>query len=229
MATNKKFLDFYYNKKKYYKELIEKIDVTEEQKNYTNVYFDGGYGYKPEESRRWIVNNTSLPKFRGTCLDVGSGDGYWSWILSEWYNVTGIDPLSGPVDLSNLLRNILPAEIKNNTQFIVGDALTHVPKEKYDVIHSMEVLYYLDNPKEVIKKISNSWLEDNGRLIIGIDHYYENTASHSWQDKVGTRMLMFNEKEWILMFKEAGLQNVQSWRANKSSDWEGTLVITGVR
>ena len=65
MATNKDFLDFYYNKEKYYSNLINKIEVSEEQRNYTNVYFDGGYGYKPEQSRKWIVENTSLPKFRG--------------------------------------------------------------------------------------------------------------------------------------------------------------------
>ena len=91
----------------------------------------------------------------------------------------------------------------------------------------MEVLYYLENPKEVIKKISDDWLKNNGRLIIGIDHYYENTDSHSWQEKVGTRMLMLKEKDWLEMFKEAGLKQIESWRANKTSEWEGTLVITG--
>jgi hypothetical protein len=69
MATNEHFLDFYYNKQKYYNELISSIEVSEEQKNYTNVYFDGGYGYKPEESRDWIINNTSLPQFKDSCLD----------------------------------------------------------------------------------------------------------------------------------------------------------------
>ena len=157
-------------------------------------------------------------------LDLGCGNG---WVVREivknplCYRAVGIDGAENMISKANSLSD--------SNEYILGDINSFNSKEKYDVIHSMEVLYYLDNPKEVIKKISNSWLEDNGRLIIGIDHYYENTASHSWQDKVGTRMLMFNEKEWILMFKEAGLQNVQSWRANKSSDWEGTLVITGVR
>ena len=157
-------------------------------------------------------------------LDLGCGNG---WVVREivknplCYKAVGIDGAENMISKANSLSD--------GNEYILDDINSFNSKEKYDVIHSMEVLYYLDNPKEVIKKISNSWLEDNGRLIIGIDHYYENTASHSWQDKVGTRMLMFNEKEWLLMFKEAGLQNVQSWRANKSLDWEGTLVITGVR
>tara|TARA_B110000240_G_scaffold172835_1_gene198184 strand:- start:295 stop:579 length:285 start_codon:yes stop_codon:yes gene_type:complete len=91
----------------------------------------------------------------------------------------------------------------------------------------MEVLYYLENPSEVIRKISNSWLNKNGRLIVGIDHYYENTSSHSWQEKVGTRMLMLREMEWIQFFEDAGLSEVESWHSNKHTDWAGTLVLTG--
>tara|TARA_B110000014_G_C19933857_1_gene483165 strand:+ start:152 stop:760 length:609 start_codon:yes stop_codon:yes gene_type:complete len=156
-------------------------------------------------------------------LDLGCGNG---WVVRKvaknplCIRAVGIDGAEKMISNAKSLS-------KDSTEYILADIDTFQSVEKYDIIHSMEVLYYLDNPKEVIKKISEDWLKDNGRLIIGIDHYYENTASHSWQDKVGTRMLMFNEKEWILMFKEAGLQNVQSWRANKSSDWEGTLVITG--
>ena len=78
-----------------------------------------------------------------------------------------------------------------------------------------------------MKKVLNNWLENNGRLIIGIDHYYENTASHSWEEKVGTKMLMFIELDWVQRFREVGFQQVESWRANKHTGWEGTLVITG--
>ena len=75
--------------------------------------------------------------------------------------------------------------------------------------------------------MSKDWQKDDGRLIIGIDHYYENTDSHSWQEKVGTRMLMLKEKDWIEMFKEADLKQIENWRANKNPEWEGTLVIAG--
>jgi hypothetical protein len=64
-------------------------------------------------------------------------------------------------------------------------------------------------------------------LIIGIDHYYENIDSHSWQEKLGTKMLMLKEVDWIQIFKIAGLNEVESWRSNKDENWAGTLVITG--
>ena len=86
---------------------------------------------------------------------------------------------------------------------------------------------YLEDPYEVVKRISDSWLNKDGRLIVGLDHYFENADSHSWQEKVGTRMLMLKELEWVEIFKMSGLNEVKSWRSNQHKDWEGTLVITG--
>ena len=91
----------------------------------------------------------------------------------------------------------------------------------------MEVIYYLRNPEKVIKSINASWLKKGGRFIVGIDHYYENESSHSWEKKVGTPMMMLKESEWLDIFTRSGLVEVQSWRANKSEDWAGTLVLTG--
>ena len=91
----------------------------------------------------------------------------------------------------------------------------------------MEVLYYLEDPVEKVKNLNKDWLEEEGRLIIGIDHYFENLDSHSWEEKVGTSMLMLKEAEWLEIFNESGLSDVISWRANTSKDWAGTLVLTG--
>ena len=93
----------------------------------------------------------------------------------------------------------------------------------------MEVLYYLEDPAEKVKKFNNDWLEEEGRLIVGIDHYYENLDSHSWEEKVGTPMLMLKEAEWLDIFYESGLSDVKSWRSNSSEDWAGTLILTGIK
>ena len=165
-----------------------------------------------------------LPKKnKFTFLDLGCGNG---WVVRK----VAKNPLcSRAVGIDGAEKMISNAKSlsKDSTEYILADIDTFQSVEKYDVIHSMEVLYYLNNPKEVIKKISEDWLKENGRLIIGIDHYYENLESHSWQEKVGTRMLLLKEEEWLEMFKEAGFKQIESWRANKNSEWEGTLVITG--
>ena len=165
-----------------------------------------------------------LPKKNNfTFLDLGCGNG---WVVRKVAK-NPLCSLAVGIDGAEKMISNAKSLSKDSTEYILADIDTFQSLEKYDIIHSMEVLYYLDNPKEVIKKISEDWLKDNGRLIIGIDHYYENLESHSWQEKVGTRMLLLKEEEWLDMFKEAGLKQIESWRANKTSEWEGTLVITG--
>ena len=111
--------------------------------------------------------------------------------------------------------------------YILADIENYQPNQKYDLIHSMEVLYYLKDPASIIQKVKDSWLNEAGRFIAGIDLYHENSDSHSWEEKVGTRMLMLKEKEWVEIFKQTGLKEVKTWRANSSDKWAGTLVLTG--
>ena len=157
-------------------------------------------------------------------LDLGCGNG---WVVRKMnkeklcLNAVGID------GADEMIKNAKSRDQKN--EYILADINSFIPKRKFDLIHSMEVLYYLDNPTEVIRKIFNSWLNNGGRLIVGVDHYFENHQSHSWEKKVGTRMLMLNEREWKDIFESAGFENIKSWRSNQHDEWTGTLVLTGVK
>ena len=157
-----------------------------------------------------------------TFLDLGCGNG---WVVRKvienplCINASGID--GAPQMIANAIKR------GDGEEYILANIDEHEPTQKYDLIHSMEVLYYLENPVATLKKIANSWLNEEGRLIVGIDLYHENSDSHSWEEKVGTRMLMFKEAEWVNFFRQAGFNDVTSWRANQSKDWAGTLVLTG--
>ena len=157
-------------------------------------------------------------------LDLGCGNG---WVVRKMnkeklcLNAAGID------GADEMIKNAKSRDQKN--EYILADINSFIPKRKFDLIHSMEVLYYLDNPTEVIRKVFNSWLNNGGRLIVGVDHYFENHQSHSWEKKVGTRMHMLNEREWKDIFESAGFENIKSWRSNQHNEWTGTLVITGVK
>ena len=157
-----------------------------------------------------------------TFLDLGCGNG---WVVRKvienplCINASGID--GAPQMIENAIKR------GDGEEYILANIDEHEPTQTYDLIHSMEVLYYLENPAAILKKIANSWLNDGGRLIVGIDLYHENSDSHSWEDKVGTRMLMYKETEWVNFFRQAGFNDVTSWRANQSKDWAGTLVLTG--
>ena len=155
-------------------------------------------------------------------LDLGCGNG---WVVQRiakeqlCYESVGID------GADQMIKN---AKKKDPvSEYILTDINSYQPKKKFDLIHSMEVLYYLSDPKRIIKNIYNSWMQINGRLIIGIDLYFENQESHTWEDRVGTEMKMFKESEWISFFELAGFKEIKSWRSNKYADWAGTLVVTG--
>ena len=157
-----------------------------------------------------------------TFLDLGCGNG---WVVRKvlenplCINTSGID--GAPQMIANAKKRA------GDEKYILANIDEHEPTQKYDLIHSMEVLYYLEDPASILNKIAESWLNEGGRFIAGIDLYYENTDSHSWEEKVGTKMLMFKEAEWADFFKQAGFNDVTSWRANQSEDWAGTLVLTG--
>ena len=69
-----------------------------------------------------------MPKEEQTLLDVGCGDGVWSIVLSEYFNVTGID--NSKVGIENAIH--FSKEHKQNINFICSDI--QIIKEKYDVV-----------------------------------------------------------------------------------------------
>ena len=155
-------------------------------------------------------------------LDLGCGNG---WVVRMLENnqlcvrSIGIDGAKQMIEKAG--------EDTSKSEFLLENIDTYISPDKFDLIHSMEVLYYLENPALTVKKIADSWLNEGGRLIAGVDLYYENQESHSWEDRVGTKMMMLKEAEWMEIFSSAGLQEVESWRSNQSQDWAGTLVLTG--
>ena len=155
-------------------------------------------------------------------LDIGCGNG---WVTRR---VSTNSLCSKAIGIDGAEQMIKNAKSRGGSEeYLCTNIDEYNPEIKFDLIHSMEVMYYLSNPGDIIKKISDLWLKDNGRLIIGIDLYYENNDSHNWQEKVGTPMLMLKESEWIELLNNAGLKEVQSWRANRGDEWAGTLVLTG--
>ncbi len=104
------------------------------------------------------------------------------------------------------------------------------PQQKVDVVHSMEVVYYLQDPRAFIQNVYTNWLNTNGRLIIGLDFYKENPISHSWPEDCGVSIMrLLSEKDWISYFEEAGFDSVENWRVDPKEGWAGTLVITAIK
>ena len=181
-----------------------------------------GHADAVEEMLEFSLKERSEIGEQFSFLDLGCGNG---WATRNVYR----EPLCNrAVGVDGANKMIINARSRGlGEHYVHADLATYDPKEKFDLIHSMEFVYYLADPKELIHRIVNSWLNEGGRLIFGLDFYFENTESHTWPKKLNIPMFMLKETEWINLFKATGLKEVTSWRANETTDWAGTLVITG--
>ena len=187
-----------------------------------DIGMEKGHALAVEDMISFATQERTNLKRNFSFLDLGCGNG---WVVRMLENnqlcvrSVGIDGAKQMIEKAG--------EDTSKSEFLLENIDTYISPDKFDLIHSMEVLYYLENPALTVKKIADSWLNEGGRLIAGVDLYYENQESHSWEEKVGTKMMMLKEAEWMEIFSSAGLQEVESWRSNQSQDWAGTLVLTG--
>ena len=160
-----------------------------------------------------------------TFIDAGCGNGWVIRKVSENKKCEKAVGVDGSKKMIAKAKKILPRH-----EYHCADLMTWRPYEKVDIVHSMEVIYYVEDPKKLINDIFNFWLKPNGRLIIGIDFYFENKISHSWPESCGIKdMKLFSEKDWMNFFKSAGYNDIKSWRYGEKEDWKGTLVVTGIK
>ena len=160
-----------------------------------------------------------------TFIDAGCGNGWVIRKVSENKKCEKAIGVDGSKKMIAKAKKILPGY-----EYHCADLMTWRPQEKVNIVHSMEVIYYVEDPKKLINDIFDFWLKPNGRLIIGIDFYFENKISHSWPESCGIKdMKLFSEKDWMNFFISAGYNDIKSWRYGEKEDWKGTLVVTGIK
>ena len=158
-----------------------------------------------------------------TFIDAGCGNG---WVVREvkkhllCEEAIGVDGAEGMIRKANRIDAV--------GNYFCSDLLKWIPKEKVDFIHSMEVMYYFENPGELIDHIKLNWLKPGGKMVMGVDFYKEHERSHTWPTDLGTHMTLLSEESWVSLFKEHGFSHIENFRANVQDDLPGTLVISGV-
>ena len=160
---------------------------------------------------------------RGTnfsAVDVGCGNGWVVRILADFQlcqQAIGIDGAKAMIEKAK--------SIDNENQYIFAGLPDYSPIEKFDYVHSMEFLYYLEEPEKMLQVFYDDWLKEGGWAVIGIDHYMENEDSLSWPEHVGVNMATRTINQWEGAWKKAGFNNVEHWIAGGK---EGvTLVFVG--
>lgn len=169
-----------------------------------------------------IIKNESDKKI--SILDIGCGNG---WMLRKIKDIYTNAYCLGVDGSSQMVSNAVKNDKKNS--YIVANLNKWTPKKKFDIIISMEVLYYLDNPQNFIKNIYNTFLKNGGVFVFGIDHYKENKSSISWPQDLNVKMHTLATREWINIVSDAGLRDIRTEQFNQSKDWGGTFIVSCIR
>ena len=163
----------------------------------------------------------SLEQF--SFIDAGCGNG---WLVRNMANDSRCIKSIGIDGSKRMIKKAKKLDKKN--EYVCSDLLNWKPNEKVNLVISMEVFYYFENPEKLTSHIYQNWLTENSRLIIGIDFYKENLISHSWPEETGASIMkLFSENEWKQFFLNSEFKNVYSWKVDQKKDWEGTLIVTG--
>ncbi len=155
-----------------------------------------------------------------SAIDAGCGNG---WVVRSLKNNPSCSLAMGVDGAKSMILRALEKDPEG--LYFHADLSSWSPPEKVDLVHSMEVLYYLDNIPDFLESLRNKWLVKGGIFAFGVDHYLENKESLEWPEKVGVRMTTFSESEWVSLVNSAGLDVLKVFKANENEEWPGTLVI----
>ena len=155
-----------------------------------------------------------------SAIDVGCGNGWVCRKLQLNDNCNKVIGIDGSIEM------ITKAKQKGG-EYHLAKLPGWKPLQKFDLIHSMEFLYYLKDPLEMLKTFFNEWLNDKGVLIAGVDHYLENTESHDWPKSLNVHMTTLSEEQWKQAMIDAGFTGVETRRVGIKSGFVGTLAIFG--
>ena len=159
-----------------------------------------------------------------TAIDVGCGNG---WVVRRLAahplceHVSGVD---GAVSMIEKARSVDP-----EGEYIHAMLPDWRPSKPVDLLHTMEVLYYLDKPRPFLTVLHDQWLKPGGRIVIGVDHYFENPSSHDWGPSLNVHMALLTIDEWKQGLEDAGFINVEASQVGAKEGWNGTLVLTARR
>ena len=156
-------------------------------------------------------------------LDAGCGNG---WVVRQVAKHPQCVSASGVDGAKQMIDKAQTYDSKNH--YTCANLDNWKPNSAVDIVHSMEVVYYLKDPSAFLENVYNSWISEAGMLIVGLDFYKENTVSHSWPKDCGVSIMhLFSEKHWIELIRKAGFKKVESTRFGVKENWSGTLILRG--
>ena len=165
-------------------------------------------------------------KFR--FLDIGCGNG---WVVRKMSRKPSCVKAIG-IDKSKMMIKNAKSKISSEKEsYFVTDLESWDTKEKFDVIFSMESLYYSVPMEPALEKVFKL-LKKGGTFYCGTDFYSDNTLTTRWIKDMNIPMDLRSEKEWKKMFREVGFTTSSKHVTDpkNKSKWKrefGTLFVIG--
>jgi trans-aconitate methyltransferase len=159
-----------------------------------------------------------------TALDIGCGNG---WVVRRLKAHALCSHASGVGGAPSMIAKA--REVDPEGDYVEAMLPDWKPAEPVDLIHTMECLYYLQDPLGFLKTLHDAWMNPGGKLVIGVDHYLENPSSHDWGPSLNVHMALLSIDEWSAGLREAGFTGIEAVQVGAKEGWSGTLILTAHR
>ena len=161
-------------------------------------------------------------------LDIGCGNG---WVVRKMSEKPFCIKAIG-IDKSKMMIKYAESKISSEKEsYFVTELESWNTKEKFDIIFSMESLYYSVPMESALKKVFKL-LKKGGIFYCGTDFYADNTLTTRWVKDMNIPMDLRSEKEWKKMFRNVGFttRSKHITDSKNKSKWKrefGTLFVIG--
>ena len=171
-----------------------------------------------------IIKDGHKGQKKNTLADVGCGNGWATDNLEKEKYISQAFGYDGSLNMIKKAQANYP-----DITFSQGDLNFWSPNQKFDIIYSMEVIYYLKSPEKFIQECYKNWLNPGGMFIAGIDHYSENLESLSRPSDLRVEMKTKTTKQWKNILEENQFSQCKTKYFNASRNWNGTLIMWGIK
>ena len=156
-----------------------------------------------------------------SAIDLGCGNGWVTRMLTD----LGASHSEGVDGAEEMIKKA--SDIDSQHQYTLALLPEWTPQRRFDLVHTMEFLYYLKDPASMLSTIHDEWLEQDGILVAGVDHYREHEESLGWPEHVGVHMTTLSIDDWNNAMQNAGFKDIQIVQVAAKEGFPGTLVMMG--
>ena len=161
-------------------------------------------------------------------LDIGCGN---CWVVRKIAQLQKCKKAVGIDKSKNMIKRAVSNSASKKEKYACTDLESWNYAGKFDVIFSMESLYYSVPMEPALNKVFKM-LKAGGLFYCGTDFYSDNHLTKRWKKVMKVPMDLRSKTEWKKMFNEAGFKTTakQVKDTKHRAKWKrefGTLFVTG--